>query len=95
MAHDWGMAIKEQRGKKNQWNSPVFAGDVAMHLDVLWPPGRHAMDFDNLIACFKRGCDQLEKQGILADDFQIKSVSWTQDKDPEKKGCVKVTLEGE
>lgn len=95
MSHDWGMAIKAARGTKNQWNSPVFTGDVGIHLDVLWPPGRQPMDFDNLILCFKRGVDQLQKQGILEDDFQIKRVSWTQVKDPEKRGKVVVKLEGE
>ena len=94
MAHDWGMAIKGERGKKNQWNTPMFDGDVGLHLDIRWPPGRHPMDFDNLIPCFKRGVDQLQQQGILDDDFQIKRVSWTQEKDPEKKGYVEVVVTG-
>ncbi len=95
MEADWGLAIKAKRGELGIWDEPLFTGEVGIRFEVYWPPKRGGLDFDSLLPCFKRGIDQLEHQGIIADDRQINRASWSQEKDPEKRGFVRVTLEGE
>ena len=94
LALDWGNAIKHRRGELGNWDSPLFDGDVAIHLDVLWPPGRTGLDFDGLFSSLKKGIDQLQHQGVLEDDAQIVAASWSQAPDPERRGSIEVFIRG-
>lgn len=94
MARDWGYSIKE--ASPPAWErSAFFSGPVTCKITVYWPPRRSGMDGDNLLACFKKGIDQLQEQGIVADDRQLSFAPIVQENDPEKKGKVVVELEGE
>ena len=95
MKTDWGNAIKEARGRLRLWDSPLFLGEVSCTIEVYWPPKRKGMDEDNLRSCFKWGVDQLEVNGIVENDRQLTFPKPTQQEDPEKRGFVRVTLEGE
>ena len=98
MAHDWGWAIKESLAGDGIWYAdrltPVFDSPVSCQIAVYWPPHRKGMDGDNLLACFKKGIDQLQEQGIVANDRQISFLPIVQERDPEKKGRVEVVIEG-
>jgi len=99
MAHDWGYAIVDAKtwSIADGWEShdPLFTGPVTCQITVYWPPRRPGMDGDNLLACFKKGIDQLQQQGIVADDRQLSFPPIIQEKDEEKIGRVVVELEGE
>jgi hypothetical protein len=95
----WGYAIKSKANKteyaQDRFIDPWFSGTVTCKIEVFWPPRRSGMDGDNLLSCFKVGIDQLQEQGIVADDRQLSFAPIVQDKDPENLGFVRVTLEGE
>ena len=96
MSEAWGWAIKGAIGGISTHIWPLFPdGEVTCTITVYWPPRRQAMDASNLIASFKRGFDQIERQGVVANDRQITGFHVKQEPDPEKKGRVVVELEGE
>jgi hypothetical protein len=98
MRKAWFYAIKERWPTMDtDWvhENAYFKGPVVCKIEVYWPPRRSGMDGDNLLACFKWGIDQIQEHGVVADDRQLSFAPIVQDKDPEKRGFVRVTLEGE
>lgn len=50
----------------------IFDGPVTLDIDVKWPKGRNTWDGDNLEVCYKYVRDQLQYQGIVSNDRNIR-----------------------
>lgn len=86
MDRAWLSTLTALNGNQRRTRLPL-----TMHIRVAWETGRNRWDDDNLIAAFKGGRDAIAA-ALGVDDKHIAISSVTQERDPEGRGFIEVTI---
>lgn len=94
-ALSWATTVGLIEARRNSPDDvPILKPPIRWDLTIYWGKGRKRMDEDNIVASLKRGMIDTVAAQIGIDDKHFTIGTITQDRDPDKQGCMVLTLTG-